>query len=238
MQRITRAIQGGSSLSDLVELYTRQHENSIFEISRKGEMTNKEIFVRLHMGPDASYFMERYRTFVKLAERIVPRPEGTEYPIWTSISKNNCLKPIPGSIVYCLQVPKEEIIYLDGLKWDYVLNYLYVPLDEDDNRQHQIELRQRGIETEHFIINGKYKGMFPDLESKIQNSWKRIFDIDEWNEFVVQANLWHIKEDWITRILHLGDDIFEKPEENFQLKQHVEIVKQRQVQIQTMDFEL
>ncbi|WP_253730197.1 DUF3841 domain-containing protein [Treponema sp. OMZ 790] len=39
------------------------------------------------------------------------------------------------------------------------------------------------------------------------DSWTRIFDIDEWNIFKVQANIWQIKKEWIKTIVNIGEPI-------------------------------
>ncbi|WP_099320140.1 DUF3841 domain-containing protein [Anaerococcus sp. Marseille-P3625] len=194
-------------MNDKVILYTRQHENSLYELKNKGRITNKEIYVRLHMLDIAPYFIEKYRLFVKMAEKIVPRPEGSEYPIWCSISKRNCLRPIEKEVVYEIEVPKSEVIYFDGGKWDYVLNNIYIPKDEEDRINYHKEIDVLGVNDEYNFIDGKYKGMYPEIEEKIRNSWDRIFQIDNWSDFVVQANIWNIKKDWVLRIIKPGEKI-------------------------------
>lgn len=193
---------------ETVKLYTRQHENSYYELQNKGQMTNKEIYVTLHAGADAPYFRDRYGTFVKMAEKRIPRPEGIEYPIWCSVSKRNCLKPIEKELVYCLSVPKDQVIYFDGTKWDYVLNYLYLPKDDKDKKDFEQLVKKLGVKDEFNFIRGKYAGMFPDVEEKIRKSWERIFDIDDWSDFKVQANLWRIKKEWVRHIVRPGEDLF------------------------------
>lgn len=193
----------------IVNLYTRQHENSLYELERKGYMSNKELYVRLHMGDVAEWFLAKYNHFVKLAEKRIPRPSKIEYPIWCSISQKNCLKPIEKSLVYCLQVPENEVIYFSGGKWDLVLNNLYIPLDKKDAERFEEQIHALGLEDGFQIIEGKYKGLYPNIESEIIHSWERIFNIDEWNIFDVQANLWQIKQEWVRHIIHPGEDLFE-----------------------------
>ena len=60
------------------------------------------------------------------------KPEDVKAPIWCSISPDNCLKPIPDTVVYVLEVPQDQIIYFDDVKWDYVLNRIYLPKDDED----------------------------------------------------------------------------------------------------------
>ena len=192
-----------------VNLYTRQHENSLHELAKKGVITNKEIYIQLHMKDIAPFFTKKYKKFVEMAEKYVARPNDTNYPIWCSVSKNNCLKPIEKEIVYCLEVPIDEVIYFDGLKWDYVLNNLYIPLDENDREHFESHLKNMGLPNSYELFDGKLNGKYPEIENEIENSWQRIFDITNWNEFIVQANLWHIKKEWVKHIVKPGENLFE-----------------------------
>ncbi|MDY6064971.1 MAG: DUF3841 domain-containing protein [Finegoldia sp.] len=192
---------------DKVSLFTRQNENSYYELMKKGRITNKEIYIRLHMGDMAEYFIGRYKKFVEMAEKIVERPDYTAFPIWCSVSKKNCMKPIEKEIVYCLEVPHDQVIYFDGGKWDYVLNGLYIPKNAEDRAKYRKEIERLGVKDEFNFIDGRYKGMYPKIEKKIVDSWERIFEIDKWNEFVVQANLWEIKREWVKHIVREGEDL-------------------------------
>lgn len=39
------------------------------------------------------------------------------------------------------------------------------------------------------------------------DSWKRIFQIDRWNIFIVQANIWEIKEEQIKEIYRYNSQL-------------------------------
>ena len=108
-----------------------------------------------------------------------------------------------------MTVPKSEVIYFDGAKWDLVLNNQYVPLDADDAKRFEKELKSRGAGHSFNIFDRKYDEMYDDIREKIVASWERIFEITDRSEFVVQANLWQIKEEWIKHIIYPGDDFFE-----------------------------
>lgn len=193
---------------EYVNLYTRQNEKSLLELEKKGFIANKKFYVMLHMRDIAPFFLEKYDLFVKLAERIVPRPEGVDYPIWCSVCKDNCLKPIDGEIVYALSVPKDEVIYFDGGKWDYVLNNLYIPKDEEDQKEFDELLKKNNLTHTFDIFDRKYTNLYPDVKKKLIDSWSRIFEITDRSRFVVQANLWQIKKEWIKHIIRPGDDFF------------------------------
>lgn len=194
---------------EYVNLYTRQHENSLYELKNKGIIQNKRLYVSLHMRDISDFFLEKYDYFVKMASKRVPKPNDISYPIWCSVSKGNCLKPIEKEVVYAITVPKDEVIYFDGAKWDLVLNNQYVSLDEDDAKRFDKELVKRRIDNSFNIFDRKYDEMFDNLREEIVNSWERIFEITDRSEFVVQANLWQIKEEWIKHIVYPGDDFFE-----------------------------
>lgn len=123
--------------------------------------------------------------------------------------KRNCLKPIDKEVVYAITVPKDEVIYFDGAKWDLVLNNQYVPLDEDDAKRFEKSLKKYSADKVYNLFEEKYNGIFDDIREEIVASWERIFDITNKSEFVVQANLWQIKKEWIKHIIYPGDDFFE-----------------------------
>lgn len=194
---------------DYIHLYTRQHEHSIYELQQKGRITNKEIYIKLHMMDIAPFFLEKYTLFTQMAQKRVPRPADVHFPIWCSVSKENCLRPIEKELVYALRVPRSEVIYFDGGKWDYVLNNLYLPRDKEDERAYKEDLMAYGVANSYELLLDKNKAVYAHFENRIQQSWERIFDIDDWNPFAVQANLWQIKEEWVKHVLRPGEDIFE-----------------------------
>ncbi|WP_054252772.1 DUF3841 domain-containing protein [Neofamilia massiliensis] len=198
---------------EYVSLYTRQHENSLFELETKGQITNKKIYVKLHLLDIAPFFLDRYDLFVKMAEERIKRSEGEDYPIWCSVSKYNCLKPIEKQVVYALKVPKDQVIYFDGAKWDLVLNNQYIPRDQADKRDFQKLLQKNGIKHTFDIFDRKYTGAFDDVKERIVNSWERIFEIDDRSIFKVQANLWKIEKTWVKKIIRPGDDFFKELED-------------------------
>ncbi|MDO4671056.1 MAG: DUF3841 domain-containing protein [Aerococcus sp.] len=190
-----------------MRLYTRQHKHSLYELERCGRIINKEIYVRLHMAKDADYFSERYRIFVQMAEKRLPRPADSDYPIWCGISKQTALVPDEEQVLYCLNVPDDHLILFDGLKWDYVLNYLYVPLNDADNATFQQDVKALGVSDSFQFFYGRYAHLFPAMEERIANSWERIFTIDSMSPIRTQANLWEIRQEWIEAIIHPGESL-------------------------------
>ena len=129
---------------ETVRLYTRQNDKTLAQLERDGRIINQRAYVKLHFGDMADHYLESYDWFTAEAAKRVSKPEDVHASIWCSISANNCLKPIPGTVVYVLEVPKDQVIYFDEGKWDYVLNRIYLPADEDDKAYRQVSSRAHG----------------------------------------------------------------------------------------------
>lgn len=192
-----------------VRLYTRQNDKTLYQLERDGRLINQRVYVELHFGDIAPLFMESYDWFTKEAAKRVPKPDDVKAPLWCSISAENCLKPIPGTVVYVLEVPEDQVIYFDDVKWDYVLNRIYLPKDKEDEQAYRRHLEEMGITNRFSFFDGPYKGMYPEEEARIKESWKRIFEIDDWTIFNVCGNLWEIKKAWVKQIVHPGEEIQE-----------------------------
>lgn len=197
----------GEKTGKTVWLYTRQNDKTLYQLERDGRIINQRVYVEMHFGDIAPLFMESYDWFTKEASKMVEKPADVHAPIWCSISKENCLKPIPGTVVYVLEVPEEKVIYFDEAKWDYVLNRIYLPKDEEDNKAYRQHLKDIGVDSAFDIMQGRFQGKYPEEEAKIRDSWERVFQIDNWTIFNVCGNLWEIKKEWVRRIVHPGEDV-------------------------------
>lgn len=203
-----RNYNGGKRMGEkIVKLYTRQNDKTLYQLERDGRIINQRVYVELHFGDIAPIFMESYDWFTKEAAKRLPKPDDVQAPIWCSISAENCLKPIPGTVVYVLEVPEDHVIYFDDVKWDYVLNRIYLPKDEEDKKAYRQHLKEIGVENSFEFLSGKYKGMFPEEEARIRESWKRAFEIDNWTIFNVCGNLWEIRKEWVKKIVHPGETV-------------------------------
>ena len=162
------------------------------------------------MGEISPLILKCYDWFVKAAGERVKKPEDVDYQIWCSVSAKNCLRPCDNEVSYVLEVPDDEIIYFSASKWDYVLNLHYIPKDEDDSKMYETRIRSMGFKNSYEFISGRYAGVYKDEIEIIKNSWNRVFEIDKWNKYYVQANIWEIKKEQINYVVYPGGQI---PEE-------------------------
>lgn len=189
-----------------IKLWTRQDIRSLEQLRENGTIRIKESHLREKFENISDYILELYSWFNKEAEKKVEKPTGVEFPVWCSISEENMLRPTPENVVYVLEVDRSKIVYFDGTKWDYVLNHLYIPKDKEDEEKYDRELEEKGFRHGFSFIDKKITHFYPEERKKVMNSWLRIFKIDDWNIFKVQANIWEIKEDMIKEILFYEEE--------------------------------
>ncbi len=185
-----------------VTLWTRQHKNSLEELNNNGVIRIKRKHLEEKFDDITEYIVYLYKWFTAAAEKLVPKPDNVEFPVWCSVSEKNMLRPTVDEIVYVLEVNKSEIIYFDGSKWDYVLNHHYIPKNETDASEYAKELEAKGLENSFSFINEKTAHFYPQERKKIMESWYRVFEIEEWDVFKVQANIWEIKPEMIKDIIY------------------------------------
>lgn len=188
--------------SGKVRLWTRQDVRSLQELETKGCIRIKKEHLVEKFEAISGYIIELYQWFTTEADKRVSRPEGVDFPIWCSISEENMLRPTRDTVVYVLEVADEEVLYFDGYKWDHVLNHIYIPKDEADDIAYKKEMAQRGHENLFSFFNADKAHFYTYERRRITNSWIRIFDIDQWDIFRVQANIWEIRPDMIVEVLH------------------------------------
>lgn len=190
-----------------VRLFTRQNEKTLYQLKRDGRVINVRMYVELHFGDIAPLFLDSYDWFTRLAAKKVPKSEDVKAPIWCAIRREDCLPPIPGTVVYELEVPEEEVIYFSDLKWDYVLNRIYLPKDDEDAAAYKQHLKDIGVSNGFEFFEGRYKGFYPDEVQKIKESWKRVFEIESLEESGVCGNIWEIRRENVVRIVKPGEAV-------------------------------
>ncbi|MBB6218596.1 hypothetical protein HNQ80_004770 [Anaerosolibacter carboniphilus] len=188
-------------IDEKVKLWTRQHENVLKELEQKGVYRIKKEYITQKLDTLSDYYLHVYDWYVKRAEKIVERPEGVEYPIWLSTSSELMLQPTEGTIVLALEVEKKYAVFTDSEKWGYVMNYWYVPLNDEDEELYNKELKRYNIGDESALYMGHKGNFYPILRNKIVKSWERIFENNLSITKTTQATLWEIKKEWIVDVL-------------------------------------
>ncbi len=186
--------------SHTIRLYTYQADAVVEAIKKEGVCFSKEAYVRKKYMESARIFTTAYSWFVKEAERIVPKPEGAEYPYW-AFKDLYSVDQSGGGNVMTLEVPLDEVVLFDLYDWNKIICMKYIGEDQQDEEEFHQQLAQCGLkETDVMLTN-----FYPEWKQKILESWSRLFLSDTQikqgnleNVRSVQAGLWRIREEWIT----------------------------------------
>lgn len=205
---LRQALQAAAGpAEETIRLYTRQNDKTLLELERTGRVINRSYYVRLHFGDMAEHYLESYAWFAGEAAKRVPRPADVTTSIWCSISAEACFRPGPGSVVYVLEVPRSQVVFFDETKWDYVLDRIYLPENDEDKRRYLAHLERLGIRSSYDLFREKYRGLFEEERARIRESWKRVFTIDRWTVHNVCGNIWEIRKEWVRKIVRPGEAI-------------------------------
>jgi hypothetical protein len=183
-----------------VILYSPQAEPVWEAVERDGIAYSKREYVQKKYEESAGIFLAAYDAYIRMAEEIVPRPDGTNYPYW-AFGSTEMADPSSGSRVMVLEVPIDEAVFFDAYDWYKVLRLSYIGESEADEESFEQELARRGIKDSSEAV---LKPFYPDMKRKITDSWKRLLIHDEdirngekSGVRAVQAGLWCIKKEWL-----------------------------------------
>lgn len=180
-------------------LYTAQADPVRKAIDQDGRCFSREEYVRRKYGESAPVFLTAYRWFVREAEKLVPRPEGAEFPYWAFHDLYG-VDVSGGTGILTLQVPRDEAVFFDVYDWNKILCLRYVGLDEAEEKRFHDQMARCGIKEMDAMLSGFY----PEWKQKIRDSWLRLLRHHEQiksGDYTgvksIQAGLWQIKKEWI-----------------------------------------
>jgi len=192
-------------MMEKITVWTRQ-DKKILKSFNDGIYRCKEDYINQKMENFSDYYKKLYQWYSKKAKAIVEKPDDSiKYPIWVSIDEDMQLQPNEDSVIIKLSIPKEKIVITDIEKWGYVVNFLYLPKDEADYKEHQETLKKYQINDPTALIMGDLGNFYPQLKRKVKKSWDRLFD-DYRISDIRQGTIWQIREEDIVEIIEGDSD--------------------------------
>ncbi|MCT4584928.1 MAG: DUF3841 domain-containing protein [Peptostreptococcaceae bacterium] len=189
-----------------IKLWTRQNKKILDDINNNNLYIVKEEYLKEKLGDITSFYIKTYNWYNKKANEIVKKPDYVRFPIWLSMSNDIMLQPTRDTVILELEVDKDLVIEIDPEKWGKIVNYFYVPLDKDDELNHEKELLKIGINDESALFMSSKGNFYPLMKRKIEKSWDRLFDYSYSLSTIKHATLWEIKKEWIVKIYDYNGD--------------------------------
>ena len=177
-------------------VWTRQNVLVLKELEANGSFICREQFLRAKSDTISDYYIQAYRWLTDQARKQITVPDDLYLPIWLALTEEAKLPEAEGEVSLTVDVPDEQLFIIDYNKWGYVLNYMYVPVDDNDERAHDKKLLDAGIVNEASLIMSDKGNMFPQFKSEIIRSWPRCCTPSD----DIQNNVgcvWQIRDEWI-----------------------------------------
>ncbi len=180
-----------------MKVWTRQSAKAWEELQKNGVFRIKKNYVSRKYGDLSDTFMLCYEWLAKMASERLYRPEGAEGPIWLALRPDFMPCPADNTLVLEMEIEEENLLVFDMGKWDYILNYWYIPLDAEDARSFRKALDEKGIGNQSEAVMTQF---YPIMKRVIMESWKRLFDDNIRISDNDQAICWEIKREWVTSV--------------------------------------
>ena len=187
-----------------IKLWTRQNRAILEILERDGVYHAKKDVIQQKFGGCADVVLKAYNWYVQKAKTLIPMPEGSQYPIWLSTCEEFGMRLTEDNVILEIEVDSEKALIFDMEKWSYIVNFWYLPRDDNDKENHEMELKRYGISNEASIFLNNYH---PFLRSKVEKSWEGLFDDGFKLSDLTVATLWEIRSEWITKIIESEDDM-------------------------------
>ena len=181
-----------------MRVWTKQHENVLKMLLEDGRYTAKKEFAAGDLEDQAYLMREAYDWLTKNGPMAKERPEDAEYPVWVSFAQDTTYLPQEQTVTLKLCIDPALIASVHIAKWGTILNYSYIPLNEQDARRHQQLLESyRVSDTQAYMSR-----FYPQIKREIIDSWDRLFDDSvHLNNDQRYGIIWEIKKEWVSAVL-------------------------------------
>jgi len=176
------------------KVWTRQDDSVLETLEEDGVYRVKEKYIRAKMGNLADIYINVYKWLRNQASKRMDIPEAARYPIWLTTHEELKLPEAEGCINFELEIPDSNILIFDMEKWDYIVNYMYLPEDDQDRQRFKDKLDKYNINVESDIY---LENFYPLLKQEMVSSWERLFDDNIRLSNHDVAICWELKKEWV-----------------------------------------
>lgn len=175
-------------------VWTRQNEAVLDVLEDDGVYRVKEKYIRAKLDTCSDIFLNVYKWLRKEAGKRMEIPEVAKYPIWLTTDEDLKLPAADDCLIFELAIPDSDIMIFDMEKWDYIVNYMYLPEDGDDRKRFEEKLDKYGISVEADIYLENFYSL---LKQEMVESWERLFDKNLRLSEHDLAICWELRKEWV-----------------------------------------
>lgn len=184
--------------------WTRQAQAVEEELCANGVYRVKKEYIEKKNDTIAEFYLKLYRWYTAEASKYIS--VSGEYPIWLSLSEDNMLQPVENTVILEVEIPSDKYLLCNYDAWGYIVNYFYVPLDEEDKLRHIADLKRYGIGSDDQLLLTNKGNFYPIQKREVLQSWSRAFTLKP-RSLVdgLVATTWEIRKEWVREIRHFED---------------------------------
>lgn len=183
-------------MAEKVKIWTKQHKNILQDLEQSGRYLVKKEYIINKMEEHSGIYLDTYNWLFHSASRFMEIPEDARYPIWVSVTEESRIQNSEGNVLLEILVDADKIFVMDLDKWGRIVNYMYIPKDPQDEREHEELLKRYGIDDSTAYMSPFY----PSVKSKIIKSWDRLYDEGIELSPAKVGIIWEVKQEWIVKI--------------------------------------
>ncbi len=182
---------------ETIRVWTKQHSSVLAELEETGRYIAKQEYICMDLEEHADLVLEVYDWLVNHTPNRQYKPVDAQYPIWVSLEEEKTMLLTEDTVILELEIEKELLTLIHINKWGTMLNYSYIPLNEEDEKAHKSRLKAYGVSDTLAYMSRFY----PQIKREIIESWNRLFDDTiTLNSDAYYGNIWEIKREWIRKI--------------------------------------
>lgn len=185
-------------MGEKITVWTRQHIEVWKEIEEAGRYTAKKAYIDIDLEEHAPLVLEVYDWLVEHTPTLPSKPKDAEYPVWVSLKEEATMMQIKDSVILELTLDKDLLTMVNIDKWGMMLNYSYIPQNEEDAKVHSDMLKAYRISDTAAYMSQFY----PQIKREIRDSWYRLFDDSIiLNNSQCYGNIWEVRKEWVTNVI-------------------------------------
>ena len=181
-----------------ITVWTKQKIAVLDQLDTAGRFIADERYIRRELEDTTDIMLFIYRWLSDHSPAFSVRPPDVLFPVWVSFDREATMMPENGYAVLKLSVDEESVTPVNIEKWTRITNYSYIPLNKEDEIEHNSLLKSTGINNVTAVMTQFY----PEIRMKIINSWDRLFDD---NVPAGSSNsyglLWEVRKEWIQKVI-------------------------------------
>lgn len=181
-----------------ITLWSKQHKNAYKELVQKGELTVSGRYIGKDLDEQGHLILPCYSWLALNHPQRYSKPSKAEFLIWLSYTQEGSMLAENDTLLLKLSIPKELVTPIHVAKWGTILNYSYIPLNEEDQKRHNLLLKDYGVSDAKAFMSEFY----PAIKREIIESWPRLFDpkisLDSQTYY---GTIWYLKKEWLREVI-------------------------------------